>query len=201
MLPQTSDNFDNSRLGIQWQTNHNATPDGISVLRRKGWLSIQALSAKKLEKARNQLAQKTMGYLSEATVRVSTTDMIGGQRAGMALLGGIINGAGVMMDDDGQIHIYFDEHGHAKPLPQPILPSHSDVWIRLTINAARQQHQFSYSLDGKHFTPIGTTFREWSHGWKGTHISLYTYTTTHSTVDTQTSPIAHFDDFVYEVEH
>ena len=55
--------------------------------------------------------------------------------------------------------------------------------------------------DGKHFTPIGTTFCEWSHGWKGTHISLYTYTTANSTVDTQTSPIAHFDDFVYEVEH
>lgn len=201
MLPQTSDNFDNGQLGIQWQTNHNATPDGISVHRRKGWLSIQALPAEKLEKARNQLAQKTMGYRSEATVRLSTTDMTSGQRAGMALLGGIINGAGVMVTDDGQMHIYFDEHGHAKPLPQPILPPHSDVWIRLTINAARQQHQFSYSLDGKHFIPIGITFREWSHGWKGTHISLYTYTADHSANGTQAPPTAHFDDFMYEVEH
>lgn len=193
-LPQTSDDF-NHGLGIQWQTNHNPTPNAISTSLRKGWLSIRALPSDCMEKARNQVVQKTMGYRSIATVRLALDGMAKGQRAGMGCLGGIMNGAGVMVADDGRCHLYFDEIGHAHPLEQPLPSSQHTVWIRLTINAPRQQHQFSYSLDGMHFTDIGSCFREWSHGWKGTHISLFTYTTA-----AEPDGIAHFDDFNYIID-
>ncbi len=194
-LPQTSDHFNGGRLGIQWQTNHNATPDGISVRKKKGWLAFKSLPAERMELARNQLVQKTMGFVSEATVKLSLSGLTPGQRAGMGLIGGIMNGVGVQMNEDGTCQMYFDEIGHAHPQESPLLTSKSTVWIRLHIDAPKQEHQFSYSLDGKHFTPIGTCFREWSHGWKGTHISLYTYTTT-------SSPGGHafFDDFIYTTD-
>lgn len=193
--PQTSDNFDRGHLGVQWQTNHNPTPDGISTNHRKGWLALHALPAEKMEKARNQLVQKTMGYCSEATVKLALDGLTMGQRAGMACLGGIMNGVGVMMCDDGVLRMYFDEIGHAHQQKQPILDPDRPIWLRLTIDAPRNRHQFSYSLDGKHFTPIGTCFNEWSHGWKGTHISLFTYTTTSSP-----GGFAYFDDFVYKTD-
>lgn len=117
------------------------------------------------------------------------------QHAGMGCLGGIMNGVGVMMDADGMGHFYFDERGTAHPQSEPVLTPKSTVWIRLSIDAPRQQHQFSYSVDGKHFTPLGSCFREWSHGWKGTHISLYTYTTGENAGGT-----AYFDDFVYQTD-
>lgn len=193
--PQTSDNFNRGRLGIQWQTNHNATPDGVSVTRRKGWLALQSLPADRMEKAKNQLVQKTMGYCGEATVKLALDGMKPGQRAGMGCLGGIMNGVGVMMQEDGTYRLYFDEIGHAHPQDTPVLTAKNSIWIRFTIDAPNQQHQFSYSLDGKKFTKIGSCFREWSHGWKGTHISLFTYNT-----GSEPGGVAYFDDFVYEVD-
>lgn len=39
-------------------------------------------------------------------------------------------------------------------------------------------HQFSYSTDGKHYTPAGQPFSMHNGHWKGAHVGLYAYNTT-----------------------
>lgn len=41
-------------------------------------------------------------------------------------------------------------------------------------------HQFSYSTDGKHYTPVGQPFSMHNGHWKGAHIGLYAYNPTES---------------------
>jgi hypothetical protein len=41
-------------------------------------------------------------------------------------------------------------------------------------------HQFSYSTDGKHYTPAGQPFSMHNGHWKGAHVGLYAYNTTES---------------------
>ena len=57
-VPQTSDEFDEGRLGIQWQTNHNPVSGNISFGHREGCLTIIPMQSPMLRTARNQLTQK-----------------------------------------------------------------------------------------------------------------------------------------------
>jgi beta-xylosidase len=58
--PQTSDEFDGERLGLQWQWNANHEDDWASVTARKGHLRLRSLprAAETLQKAPNLLCQK-----------------------------------------------------------------------------------------------------------------------------------------------
>lgn len=67
MLPQTSDDFGQERLGLQWQWCHNPDNDYWSQTERCGWLTLHAQPSPDLKNARNMLTQKSMGYQGEAT--------------------------------------------------------------------------------------------------------------------------------------
>lgn len=195
--PQTDDDFSGSRLGLQWQINHNPQPGCISTTLRKGRLAIKATPANSLYDAHNQVTQKTMGYEGCATVRLFLGDMREGQRAGIACLGRTMAGVGVQLSEkDGKKSpfIYLEQNGvNTTLLP---LPSRTkSVWLRLDIDAARNVQQLSYSTDGRHFTPAGPQFPERSASWKGARISLYSYTTA-----TEPLGIAFFDDFTYDTD-
>ena len=196
-LPQTSDRFDHPTLGIQWQTNHNPQQEAISLTARKGKLGIRALPAEKLEKAFNQLTQKMMGCQGEATVMLYVDEMTPSQRAGMACLGNRMMAAGVMVGEGGEYLLYTEDGGHVRQQPLSLSSPKSPVWIRLTMDALQNRQQFAYSLDGKTFTPIGDAFAEGNHGWKGAHVSLFTYTTQEGAAQAGT---AYFDDFLYQTD-
>ncbi len=191
-LPQTSDKFSKGKLGIQWQTNHNPQGNALTMTERKGKPSFFALPATKVENAFNQQVQKMMGYYSQATVKLYTDSMTSGQRAGMSCLGKPIQGAGIMIDGNGQPKLYIENDGEVKHPVQEQLKQGATVWIRLTADAVDNQHQYQYSMDGKHFTNIGDSFSMYAHGWKGAHVGLFTYTTGKTTAGT-----AFFDDFKY----
>jgi len=194
-LPQTSDNFNRSTLGIQWQTNHNPQGDAISLTTRKGKLAIKAMKADRIEKAFNQLTQKTMGYQSEATVTLYLDELLPGQRAGMACLGNRIMGLGVCAEEDGTLHLYLEDKGEVQAFPNVPLSPKSVIHLRLSQDAVQNSHQFAYSLDGKSYTNIGEAFPERMHGWKGARVSLYTYTTSDASSGT-----AYFDNFIYRID-
>ena len=196
MLPQTNDKFDHPTLGLQWQTNHNPQQNAITLTARKGKLGIKALPAQKVEKAFNQLTQKTMGFRSEAIVKLYVDEMTAYQRAGMACLGNRIVGVGVMVTADGGHVLYLEDGDHVYQQPLALSSPKSPVWIRLTLDAVQNSQQFAFSLDGKHFSTIGDAFPERSHGWKGARISLYSYTTD----DSVASGTAYFDDFTYKTD-
>lgn len=192
-LPQTSDRFNRKSQGIQWQINHNPQQDAISLTSRKGKLGIRALPAQKLERAFNQLTQKMMGNQGEALVKLYLDQMTPLQRAGMACLGNRMVAAGIMIDEKGTPLIYTEDGDNVHKQPLSLASTKSPVWIRLTMDALHNRQQFAYSIDGKSFLPLGESFPEGNHGWKGARISLFTYTTDEATP----AGTAYFDDFLY----
>mgnify|MGYP004442431511 FL=1 len=194
--PQHSDHFDGPKLGLQWQSNHNAAVGHISLWERPGWLMIRSLPSMDLRLSRNQLSQKLIGYNGRASVIIDKCEMVEGQRAGMECIGKRYNGAGVYMMKRGKDvvpWVYFDYQGNVELVAK--IPDGCDqVHIKLEIDATENVFCFYYSFDGKTFKPCGRSFPQGSADYKGARIGMYTYSTT------QESGNAYFDDFTYEID-
>ena len=197
-LPETSDSFDGKQLGLQWAWNHNPLDSHWSLTRRRKWLSLCAQQAENVRSARNTLTQKTMGYAGKAEVTLDFSDMLDGQRAGLACLGSSRCAIGIeatattagklcysiYSEKDGEVVRYNTAEGTSKNL----------LRLCLDIDAAGNKHQFSYSTDGKNYHPVGPPFPQGDSDWKGARVALFSYSTG------KTGGWAHFDDFIYEIK-
>ena len=203
-LPQTSDDFGETELSPQWAWNHNPVDSCWSLVERRGWLALRAIHADKLRSARNTLTQKVMGYAGIATVKLDYAALKPGQRAGLATIGRAAVAAGVELtetDGHAEPHLYVETNGEATtldPLPHPAhgifssLSKKGTIWLRLEMDDVENTHQFSYSLDGTTFTPLGDAFEQGEADWKGYRVGLYTYTTG------EVGGTAYFDQFQYK---
>jgi beta-xylosidase len=183
-LPATSDDFNTTQLGLQWQWCHNPVDSHWSLTERKGFLTFHPLQADSLKLCRSLLTQKVMGYESEATLLLQASQT-SGLRTGLAFTGKIFCGIG--LSDEG---IYTEEGGRYKLVKAC---KTSRVWVRVIIDSRRNRHQFLYSLDGKHYVAVGETFTMREGYWKGIRVGLYAYTTNDSPAT------VHFDDFQYKI--
>lgn len=176
--PQTTDEFDGDRLGIQWQTNHNPVSERISV--SDGCLSLMPLKTTRLRDARNQLTQKIMGYRSEAETSIYWNGMNAGDRSGLLCIGKKFIGAGIEIESVNGNNVptlYMEEDSvivFKKPLPD--LRPESPVEIRLNLDALANRYEYSYSIDGgRNFMPLGDPFEMRDGYWKGVRVGLYAY--------------------------
>ena len=173
------DEFNEGALGLQWQWNHNPDDTHWSLTKRQGWLTIQAQPADSLKQCRNMLTQKVVGYQSESTTLLTAT---GNSYAGLCCSGKTFRAIGlckegIFIEANGQRSILVK--GHPKTL-----------WLRVTNDCQENRHQFAYSTDGTHFTPLGESFAMRSGYWKGIRVGLFCY---------GTSGEAQFDTFTQRV--
>lgn len=166
-LPQTSDDFNSESLGLQWQWCHNPNNGYWSLTERKGWLTLHALPSPNLKNARNMLTQKSMGYRGEATTLMDCRQIKTGSYAGLLCIGREYRGIGVCGDG-----IYLEADGQREVI---VRKKPSKVYLRVSLNVMTNQHQFFYSLDGKHFTEAGSPFEMHDGNWKGFRIGLFCY--------------------------
>ena len=183
MLPQTSDDFDGDRPGLQWQWCHNPDNDHWSLTARKGWLTIDALPSEDLKNARNMLTQKTMGYQGEATTLLDCRDIEPGTYAGLLCIGREYRGIGICAEG-----IYLEDNGKRDVI---VSKKPGKVYLRISLDATTDQHQFYYSLDGKRYQAAGSPFTMHKGNWKGFRIGLYCY---------GEGGKAQFDYFNYQIE-
>ena len=161
-------------LALPWQWNHNPVDTAWSLTERDGWLSLHALPADNLKASRNMLTQKTIGYESEATVRVDCSALQEGDHAGLLCTGKQFMGVGVCRQA-GKLLFYLENDG----VRTPITPcKQKTVYLRVTIDCRRNTHQFAVSNDGKQYTPVGDPFPLRMGYWKGSRIGLFSYNTT-----------------------
>jgi len=165
-LPQSSDNFDGEGLGLQWQWNHNPVPAKWNLSEKKGWLTLHALPAENIKAARNTLTQMAMGFAGAATTLLDCSQL-GQAAAGLVCLGRDFRGIGVCPEG-----IYTELNGERTILSDK---RPKRIYLRLTLNATDNSHQFQYSTDGKHFSPAGEAFQMRSANWKGVRLGLYCY--------------------------
>ncbi len=170
---QASDDFASPKLGLQWAWNHNPDDRAWSLTARPGWLRLNALPAQHLVTARNTLTQILHGPKSRITTRIDVTRMTDGERAGLTLFGVGPSWIGVVQAG-GMRRITLASKGvetAGPPLTAGTLSLRADV-------GAEQTVRYSYSVDGKRFTPFGDAIPlarfSW---WKGSRPALFTFNT------------------------
>ena len=159
---QQSDEFEGT-MGLQWQWNHNPVDTHWSLTERTGWLTLRAMPVDSLKLCRNQLTQKVVGYRSTATTLVQQEGQCYG---GLFVSGKLFRGIG--LSKEGIVV----EIGEKRSVRRG---SFKLVWLRVSIDAERNQHQFYYSTDGKRYKKAGKSFAMRGGYWKGIRMGLFCY--------------------------
>ncbi len=161
-----SDEFDRvpgaPALPLAWQWNHNPEPRNWSLTKRPGYLSfVTSRVDSSLPEARNTLTQRAFGPDSSATTRIDVSGMKDGDWAGLSAFQRKYGFVGVKMSG-GAKSIVMVSADSDKPEEIASIPLAGKT-VHLKVNGEFQSTpevaRFSYSLDGKSWTPIGRPSR------------------------------------------
>jgi xylan 1,4-beta-xylosidase len=169
------DNFDSGKLISDWQWNHVPDDTKWSLTEKSGVLRLHSLPADNFYAARNSLCQRPPAPESIMTVEMDTSGMVAGDTAGLALLSSPYAWIGVVKTAEGTTLQMYDDTGNnsgrrgrrggaaATPVepPAPTMgpanpPAH--LWLRVHCNFDNDKAVFSWSADGKEFTPLGNPY-------------------------------------------
>jgi beta-xylosidase len=168
--PQTSDTFSSTKLGPQWEWNHNPDDRRWSLTQRPGFLRLTAGPAVNLVSARNTLTQALQSERSVVTARLDVRGLVEGQRAGLAMFGQGISWIGAVRTD-GAPRLVFSSMGK-----ETLGPALSSGAVELRVAVADQAARYSYSLDGgKTFVDMGGLAPLRFSWWKGARPALFSY--------------------------
>lgn len=166
------DNFDSGKLNPLWQWNHVPDDSKWSLTEKPGALRLHSLPAADFFNARNSLCQRPPGPESIMTVELNTSGMIAGDVAGLGLLStpyawiGVVKAAArttLQMYVSPNMSRGFGRRESAVPSPTnaPTIspdnpPDH--LWLRVHCNFDTDKAIFSWSANGREFTPLGDPF-------------------------------------------
>jgi beta-xylosidase len=223
-VPVVNDDFSHG-LNLSWQWNANPQDDWADTTARPGYLRLKSISSSaNLWEAPNILTQKLPGQTFTATVKLSLTPKWAGERAGLAVYGynygwiGLENtakgvrlvrgtrlkapdngpetevAADVAVTGDVYVRVHFEPFRIGEPAPDAGALT-DDAWPSMK-RSTHAKVSFSYSLDGKTFTPLGDDMTTLPGRWVGTQIGLFAQspTGTPSNVSTRIG-WADFDSF------
>ena len=184
-----SDSFDSPKLNPVWQWNHVPDDSKWSLTEKPGVLRLHSLPADSFWMARNSLTQRPMGPESVATVKLDASGLAPGDTAGLALLNAPYAWIGLVKTPGGATLQMFDQASR-KTISAPT--SGTRVWLRVACNFDTEEAVFSWSADGKEFTPLGEPFAMAFQliTFQGVRLSLFNYNTTG-----KPGGYADFDDF------
>jgi beta-xylosidase len=161
-----SDEFDrrpgDPTLPLAWQWNHNPKPHDWSLTQRPGYLSLvtsRIVSA--LPEATNTLTQRTFGPSSSATTSIDVRGMKDGDWAGLAAFQRKYGFVGVKMSDGirSLVMVSADSDKPEEIASIPLSGKTVHLKVDTEFQPAPEVARFSYSLDGKTWTPIGRPSR------------------------------------------
>lgn len=165
------DNFDSGKLSSDWQWNHVPDDNRWSLTEKPGVLRLHSLPADDFYSARNSLCQRPPGPESTMTVEMNTSGMVAGDTAGLALLSAPYAWIGVVRSAEGATLQMYNSPSRRRgfgsrrpegtPTNEPVVsptapPEH--LWLRVHCDFDTDQAVFSWSADGKEFTPVGSPF-------------------------------------------
>ncbi|HET8655564.1 MAG TPA: pectinesterase family protein [Longimicrobiaceae bacterium] len=179
-VPQTSDDFASTRLGLQWQWNANPRAAWYALSARPGWMRLFAQpmpdSARNLWLVPNLLLQKFPTPAFLATTEVDPRGLARGEHAGLLVMGMDYAYLAVRRTADGlellQARSRDADRGSPETAAPPVRIGDAPVQLRATVGAGALV-QFSYSLDGKEFRPIGEPFQAREGKWIGARVGLF----------------------------
>lgn len=164
------ENFDRGKLNPLWQWNHVPDDRKWSLTEKPGALRLHSLPAANFFNARNTVCQRPPGPECVITVELHTAGMVAGDAAGLGLvstpyawIGVVKSAAGATLQmGTGRAPGRGPPGGDPAsltnaPTVSPIAPPRH-LWLRVHCNFDNDQATFSWSGDGKLFTPLGSPF-------------------------------------------
>ena len=178
--PQTTDEFADAKLGLQWQWNANPRDEWYSLTARKGYLRLEAEpkpeGSANLWAVPNLLMQKFPGPKFTVTTRVDTGKLMSDDRAGLLVMGSDYAYVAVVREKAGLRVLEVVTSNADKGQPEAVEASEvlksGPVYFRVSVEP-EAVCQFSYSTDGKAFKALGKTFIAKPGRWIGARIGLF----------------------------
>jgi beta-xylosidase len=156
VLP-TSDEFDSTKLGMQWGWNHNPDSTRWSLTLNPGYLRLStAKIVSNLRDARNTLTQRIFAYYSRsfpttATVKINIDSMHDGDVAGLAVFQNPY--AFIEIEKLGDKK-YVTMVNNGRTIDSALI-SASTIYLRSNAYYGTSRASFAYSLDNQSFTKLG----------------------------------------------
>lgn len=191
--PAESDEFSDTRLGLQWQwhANYNET-FGMPTVFGSYRVYTHKVSEKfqNLWEVPNLLLQKTPADKFTATTKIRFTSKDQNQTGGLLMMGLDYSGLVVKRvgNDFQLLQISCKSADKGKPQTEQLIATlkptavdqidyqpgtHIDIYMRMSVNDGKMH--FSYSLDGKKYTKCGTEFTMREGKWIGAKIGFVAY--------------------------
>jgi beta-xylosidase len=176
-VPQESDDF-NKSLGLHWQWQGNPREDWISLDARPGSLRLYAAgsSSKSLVSNPNLLLQKFPAPSFVATTLLKSVPEAKTARSGL-IVAGETYAALLVGRENEDLHIEQIATTEASPdKPDEVRTTISGfdgpLWLRVVVGS-EARCTFSYSTDGRSYTPIGKPFVATPGRWIGAKVGIF----------------------------
>lgn len=178
--PQTSDEFNSNKLGLQWQWWANGKSEFYSLIANKGNMRIfakQVLTEKgNLWYAPNLLLQKFPAPQFSGTTCLTFHPQKDNEKAGLVIMGETYSFIGITKNGkDYTISQCVGDNNNCGGTPREIKSvtiDKSTVYLKVNVDQ-NAVCTFSYSLDGKDFTTLGTEFKAKRGKWIGAKIGVF----------------------------
>ncbi|MCB2379877.1 glycoside hydrolase 43 family protein [Hymenobacter sp. BT635] len=179
--PATSDEFDGQQLGLQWQWHANPQV-GWFFSTGAGALRLYSVPVptdyKNFWQVPNLLLQKLPAEVFTATTKLSFTPRFEGEKTGLILMG--LDYAYLSLTNKGgklqlsQTTCQNADKGSAETTGAPVaeVAAKQPVYLRVAVGAGAKC-QFSYSLDGQTYQPVGPAFQAREGKWIGAKVGLF----------------------------
>lgn len=180
--PAESDEFSANSLGLQWQWHANPAAWWAFTNAEAGCLSLYSVPVvqdyKNLWDVPNLLLQKLTARELTATTKLTfrPLDKIKGERAGLVVMG--MDYAALVVENTAeglvlaQVECLKADKGKPEQTKASVPLKENTVYLRTTVKP-NSTCTFSYSLDGKKFEPLGTTFTLCEGKWIGAKVGLF----------------------------
>ena len=197
-----ADNFDNTKLGLHWQWNHNPIDNAWSLTERPGFLRLKTNRVvPNLYLAPNTLTQRMEGPACSGAVCLDLTKMKDGDCAGFAAFnsdtGALTikkNGKKLTLEMSELTCKLTDREKAVQDYEEKVIESidlkQNKIWLRIDgdfragekkgFMAGRDLATFYYSLDGEQWTKIGSDYRmsfDWRRFFMGSKFGIFCYAT------------------------
>ena len=196
-----SDDFENSKLGLHWQWNHNPIDNAWSLTERPGFLRLKTSRVvPNIYLAPNSLTQRMMGPTSSASVCIDLSHLKDGDCAGFAAFNsdsGLLTvkkkGKRLVLEMSEQKVELTEREKAVTAVEEKVIESvdlkQNKIWLRIDADfrpvggnqyGGNDLATFYYSLDGKQWTKIGSDYKltfDWRRFFMGSKFTLFCYAT------------------------
>jgi len=179
-VPETSDDFDNNVLGLQWQWNANPREKWYSLRERQGYLRLYTLNNSNetgmLYYAPNILTQLFQAPEFTASAELEFSPEKTGDRAGLVILGDEYMYLAIERSEEGNRIVCTYGSPSDDGYTEKVVASHTAETGKVIFRVDVRKEavcSFSYSFDGENFAKIGDEFKATPGRWVGARLGIF----------------------------